>query len=330
MRKRKPKPNGQETASTGSLPGLEEISDEAPAWAVEGARLLQDLENAYRLGNMDEVEALMARVVALSDEHGDEMDNPQSPFLAKSLACQTEGDWDGAETALRHALAAADDAMSEWYANNELVALYRTLDRHEDALAASRAAVEAIRKDDRPVLLFASLDSFAICAIAAKEPELALPALEEALALGAEDAEPSQIGGMISTRARARLAMGDIEGAQADMANAWEHMEGRDVTSVPPSSLSALCRCWAAEARVRAALEDYDGLLEARWAALDCMEAVADNPLSASILSWKLVADACKALGEAQAIVGDLEAAKATFEEARILYNEIGVPIPQG
>ena len=330
MRKRKPKSAGLEKASTGSLPGLEENVDGAPAWAVEAAGLLQDLEEAYRQGDMEAVETLMARVVALSDEHGDEMDNAQSPFLAKSLACQTEGDWDGAETALRHALEAADDPMTEWYANNELVALYRTLDRHEDALAAACAAVEAIRKDDRPVLLFASLDSYAICAVAAEEPERALPALEEALALEVEDAEPSQIGGVFATRARARLAMGDIEGAQADMANAWERMEGRDVTSVPPSSLSALCRCWGAEARLRAAQEDYDGLLEARWAALDCMEAVADNPLSASMLTWKLVADACKALGDAQAIAGDLEAAKATFEEARILYNEIGVPIPQG
>jgi tetratricopeptide (TPR) repeat protein len=308
---------------------------EPEEWLAEGAEYLEEWESAKREGRHEDAEAAVLKLMAFAAEHAGDFKNPVDPYYEQADACEEVGDWAGAEAAYRQAIEVADSPAMAFHSRDKIVNLFLLLNRNADALVEARSNVSDAHLSGISMIDYMAQYTIAVCAMLAKEPEESVRAADEALAALPDDLPVElQKARALTVRARSRVDLGDLDGADADLHAAWEMMEPEISPEAFTDQQTAggkeawLAAWWSGQARLRAARDDREGVLQARWAALRHRTNLTQNAFSDGRGIQKGLADAIRALGEAQQAAGDLPAAVESFAEARAMYEDLGLPEP--
>ena len=212
-------------------------------------------------------------------------------------------------------------------AHRDLGRLFALMGEAEKAEACGRAATAAARQAAVFPLLVMTLEQQAISALRLSDLGGALQAASEAVAV----VEPGRMydgmrAGALAIRARCRLASGDVEGAERDLATCKPVLLDRDVSPMFAGSHSRAAGWWEVAAGIRAHQGDLAGAVEA-WT-----EAVKRRRHNASLehvsgpYTLATLARTLRHLGEALDAAGKPEEGKTALAEAQNIWCELGLP----
>ena len=230
------KPGNEQSESPPRL-GTNEVPN--PAEREDFQRAIEVFQKASASENVEQMEAaamsVFAAMAAAAAKSEDEEPSPEQKFDRAVRESEHRGDWAEAEVGLRQILPrvqAGEHHMAIFQAHHDLVELYRLLGRFDEAEEEARAAVAAARRSDCSPLVVRALQTLAHCALLRDDPTAALDAASQALATAdSVGMSKTQLAGSKVTRARCRLAAGDLPGCESDLAATRPWLVDREVSA---------------------------------------------------------------------------------------------------
>jgi len=321
-----PEPPGQQPDDPSKRAG------DAPDPASTDA-LLRALD-AYQKGtlanNAEQVEAAALDALRIAAEQAEKNPSPELLFKMEAGDCEARGDWAGAEACYRKVLSiqeAAGNFALIFKAHHELGRLFLLVGDLEKAETCARAATAAARQTDLFALHVIALQNQANCALRRLDYAGALEAASEAVAL----VEPGRLqdrrrASALVTRARCRLASGDFEGADSDLAACKPILLEQDVSPMFAGVHSDAAAWWEVAAGIRAHHRDLAGAVEAWTQAVNGRRHVASLGHVSGPHTSAALARALRHLGEALHAAGQPEEGQTALAEAQQVWREIGLP----
>ncbi len=286
-------------------------------------KAIASFARATESGNPEEAQQAAVQALMLASEEA--VRNPTPNLLLKGEAeeCESRRDWTGAEAAYRKLLALEGSSGNQGAlakAQMDLSRLLRRTERLEEAAELSRAAVASARQTIFPVLVM-SLETEVACALAKGEPESALAAASEALQI----IEPGKVyDGMrartLISRAKCRLATGDLGGAETDLAASWELLQGPTIPWKLAGPMLAMGNWWEVKSL---ALQAKGDLREAREAMVRALEY--RRRLQGAYVAFAVM-ESLERVRELAAALGDETAATAAQNEANAIRSSLSLP----
>jgi tetratricopeptide (TPR) repeat protein len=287
--------------------------------------LLEQWREAAEGQDQAKAESLGVQMLAMAAADQSQKNDPHLRIVLgvreREAACR----WEEAEAGLRRALElsrATGAAMMIFKDHHDLSGLFSLLGRDHEALAEARAAAEAARREECPPLLLMAMERLAGCLLACKDPAGALAAAEEMLSGTPEETLYGlQRGRGLVLRARCRVEVGDLDGAQADLGLAREVLGPDPAPSMLAGIQNGFARWWQVAAAVGYARGYLAGAVEALRRAVEERHHLAGSPYGRDALARTL-----HRLGTALEAAGEPAPASAAFIQSRNLREELGLP----
>jgi len=255
---------------------------------------------------------------------------PELALGQEAGECEARADWAGAETCYRKVLSmqeATGNFGLIFKAHDDLRRLFMLVGDLAKAEACARAATAAARQTNLFPVQVMALENQAICALRRSDYADALQAASEAVALLEPDPlHDAMRAGALVTRARCRLASGDLEGAEGDLAASKPILLGREAGPMFAGLHGKAAAWWEAAAELRARRCDPAGASEAWTQAVKGRRHVASLEHVSGPYTLAALARALKHLGEALNAAGKPEEGRTALAEAQNIWREIGLP----
>ena len=314
-----------------SPPGTSEVPNAAEQKDFQHA--IEVFQKASASENVEQMEAAAMSVFAVRAAAAireNQEPSPEQKFDRAVRECERRGDWAEAEAGLRKILAreqARGIQMAIFKAHHDLVELYRLLGRFDEAEAEARAAVAAARRADCSPLVARALQTLAHCALLREDATSALDAASQALATGdSAGMSKTQLAGALVTRARCRLAAGDLPGCESDLAATRPLLVEREVSAFLAGLCSSTAGWWEVTARVRAVRDDLPGACEAWGEAVKLRRQVSEVEHAAGPYTLGALARALSNQDEALSRAGRIHEAKTARNQAKLICWDLRLP----
>jgi tetratricopeptide (TPR) repeat protein len=289
---------------------------------------------AYRDGattnNKQQMEAAALNALLLAAEAAQKNPSPSILLKQEAAECETRGDWAGAETCRRKVLAAEEatgKAALVSKAHQDLSRLFLLLGDLEQAAASAQAATAAARQADLFPVLVMALENEVVCALRRSDSAAALEAAETAVKVVKDELIFDGLrAGALVTRARCRLAAGDLVGAESDLASSRSVLVEQEISPLFAGAKSRTARWWEVTAALRTQQRDLHGACEACAETVKIHRHVASLPQASGPYPLAALARALERLGEALNAAGKSEGGQAEKTEARRIWSELGLP----
>jgi len=214
--------------------------------------------NASDTGGADEA---AMKALMLATEEAMKHPTPSLQLAAEADACETAGDWPGAEAAYHRVLAIQESTGDFGLIAKpqlDLSNLFCLLGRLEDAWRYACAATASARRGGLSPLVAMTLRNQALCALQRNDVASALRAAEEAVGV----IEPGRLTNSsrataLATRARCLVASGDLERAETDLKSAWDILSKGLPLSFAAGPVAALARWHEAQAELHVRKEAF-------------------------------------------------------------------------
>ena len=263
-------------------------------------------------------------------EQAEKNPTPQLVLKQEAGECEARGDWAGAEVRYRKVLALEqatgnDGAISK--AHCDLSRLFLLVGDSKQADAYARAATAAARRAGVFPLLVMTLENLAGCALRRSDRAATVEAASEAVTV----VKPGRMydgmrGWAWVTRARCRLACGDIAGAESDLAASRPILLDKELSPIFAGAHSRTAAWWEVTAAVRGNRGDLPGACEAWEEAVRTRRHVASLSHVAGPHTVAALARALRHLGQASEAAGKPEDSQAAMAEATRIWCELDVP----
>ena len=303
-------------------------NDPNPEFTKKFQETIQAYADSTEAGKDDEAQMAALSALLMAAEEGIKNPTPELILKQKADDLENQCEWVEAEKVRREILS-MEENMEEKTGKCALIAkaqmdlsrLLRTCGRIDESLVVAREAIASARRADFSSLIATTLQSAAFCALEAGDPKGAL-----ALACEAVDIiEPGKIRETtktraLATRARFRLANGDIAGAAQDLEQGrdrkWEKWAGCGL----PGPAFALANWWETKSELERQQGNFDAAREALKQAIDGRRHF-DSPHAKLSLAKNLenLAELCHRAGE-------FENAKSALEEADTIRRNLKLP----
>lgn len=288
---------------------------------------LGELREATDKGDTHQEVCATNHILELAGALAAEDDSPEWALALEAIACEEQGDWQGAEAAYQQKLRLPSLSPSTAYkAHADLGTLYCMLGRPADSLRHSQLGTMAARQADCAFLVIMALGNEIADLHALEDFRNAASLIEEALLLLDGDALENNVrAGLLTQRAFGAVSEGRVSDAEVDLQAALELIEPLARNPMAGGVLGGLASWWGVTTNLRHLKGDGAGATGARETAVSLTRRIASLPHCAGPrVQWKLamrlqkLADDLKCLGdEARAI----EAAA----ESRIILEAIGL-----
>ena len=293
-------------------------------------RALEAYKEGTLANNAEQVEAAALDALRIAAEEAEKNPSPELVFKMEAGDCEARGDWAEAEACYRKALSiqeATGNFGLVFKTHYDLGRLFLLVGDLEKAETCARAATAAARQTDLSAVQVMALQNQANCALRRLDYAGALEAASEAVAL----VEPGRLqdrrrASAWVTRARCRLAAGDLEGAGSDLAACQPILLGRDESPMFAGVHSDAAAWWEVAAGIRARHRDLAGAVEAWTQAVKGRRHVASLGHVSGPHTFAALACALRHLGEALHAAGQPEESQAALAEAQQIWREIGLP----
>lgn len=297
--------------------------------------MLRALE-AYQKGTLandaEQVEAAALDALRIAAEEAEKNPSPELVFKMEASDCEARADWAGAEAAYRKVLSiqeATGNFVLISKTHCELGRLFLLVGDLEKAEACARAATATARQTDLFAVHVMALQNQANCALRRLDYSGALQAASEAVAL----VEPGPLqdrrrASALVTRARCRLASGDFEGADSDLAACKPILLEQDVSPMFAGVHSNAAAWHEVAAGIRAHHRDLDGAVQAWTRAVQGRRHVASLGHVSGPHTSAALARALRHLGQALHAAGQPQEGQTALAEAQQICREIGLPEP--
>jgi tetratricopeptide (TPR) repeat protein len=293
-------------------------------------RALEAFQRGVSANNAEQVEAAALDALAVAAEEAEQ--NPTPALQSKQEAAEREahGDWAGAEACYRKVLALEEltgNAGLVCKAHYDLSRLFLLIGDLDRADACARAATAAARQANVFPVLVMALENQAMCALRRSDHAGALAAASEAVTA----VEPGRMhdgirAGAWVTRARCRMASGDLAGAESDLAACKPILLDHKISPIFAGFHSRAAGWWEVTAESRTRNGDVRDACEAWAEAAKCRRHVASLPQVSGPYTLAALARALRRLGEGFEAAGKPEESKATMAEALRIWCELGLP----
>jgi tetratricopeptide (TPR) repeat protein len=212
-------------------------------------------------------------------------------------------------------------------AHYDLSHLFLLLGDIERADQAAQAAIVAARKADVFPVLMMALETRAICALRRSDYAGALERASEAVAV----IEPGNMydgmrAGALVSRARCRLASGDLEGGERDLATCKPVLIDRAVSPILAGWHGKAAAWWEVTAGIHAQQGNLVRAGEAWAEAVKGRRHVASLPQVAGPYTLAALARSLRGQGEALGAAGKSEEGEIALAEAQNIWRELGLP----
>jgi tetratricopeptide (TPR) repeat protein len=293
-------------------------------------RALEAFQQGVEANNTEQVEAAALVAMAAAAAEAEKNPTPELELKQEAGECEAHGDWAGAEACYRKVLAleqATGNGGAIFKAHYDLSRLFLLIGDLDKADAGARAATAAARLAKVFPVLAMALENQAICALRRSDHAGALEAASEAVAA----VEPGRIhdgsrAGALVTRARCRMASGDLPGAESDLAACKPILLDREVSPIFAGLHSRAAGWWEVTAESRTRNGDLRGACEAWAEAVNRRRHVASLGQVSGPYTLAALARTLRRLGEAFDAAGKPEDGKTTQAEALRIWCELGLP----
>jgi tetratricopeptide (TPR) repeat protein len=293
-------------------------------------RALKGYEQGALGNNIEQMEAAALSALALAVEEAEQHPTPELELQQAAHECESHGDWAGAEACRRKVLTLQEAKGNSGLiskAHYDLSRLFLLVGDLEKAEACARAATTAARQTGIFPILVMSLENQALCALRRSDYTHALEAASEAVAAVELGRMYHQMrAGALVTRARCRLASGDLAGSESDLTECKPSLLGRETSPIFAGTHSRVAGWWEVTAGVRARMGDMQGTCEAWAEAVKHRRHVASLAQVSGPYTLAALAHAMQRLGEAFDAAGKPEDAKTAVAEARTICCGLGLP----
>lgn len=295
-----------------------------PEFMKEFQEKIQSYADLTEAGNDTEAQKVALSLLMMAAEEA--IENPTPDLVLKQKADDLENrcEWGEAEKVRREILA-MEEKIGKFpliaKAQMDLSRLLRTLGRIEEAREIAREGIISARRAELFPVLVMALQSAAFCAMEAGDPK-------EALALACEAVDIIEPGKMhettkaraLATRARFRLATGDIAGAADDLESGRDLKWEKWASTGLPGPAFALANWW----ETKSELERRQGNPEAACEALK--QAIEARRCFESSHSRLGLARNLEKLAELCQERGDSQAEEVARKEAKSIRQELKLP----
>ena len=293
-------------------------SEELPACFLEYA-------DAQKRGDIPAQEVAVMKVWQFVAER-DKEPSPWLEAVEKATEFEAAFDWQGAEAAYRHAIQVAENPSLQSKAYNHLSSLYSLLGNDGPAMEAAKAATQAARRAEIPMVLSPMLQAEAQLYLDKNQLQQAWATLDESLAV----IEDNPMAGVLRAkalilRADCFIREGNLARAEEELASAWKLLESHVEAHFAGGWQSRLASWWTATARLHV-LQGKSELAVLAWReAVARRRIVADLPQIGGPYKHNAVAVAlCNSAKFLQTIEDD--SAGKLFEESDAIRQSIGLP----
>lgn len=293
-------------------------------------RSLEEVQKASAANNLEQTEAAVFQMFSIVEAEARKNPSPNAGLLEELQALEAQGDWAGVEQCRLKGLARAQESgnqMAVFKAQDDLNQHYRFLNEFEKAEFCAQAALEAADKSEMSPLTTRALQAVAFHASRRGDHAAALAAADRALAL----TEPgfmaeTQLAGVLVTRARARLAAGDLAGCEADLGQSKPLLLDKEYSPIFAGIHSNIGWWWEVTAAVRAAKGELAAACEAWSEAMQRRRLVAALPQVAGPYTLAALARTLWRAGLANLAAGEIKAGESLQAEAKRLWVELCLP----
>ena len=300
-------------------------------------KALEVCQKAMAGNNFEQAEAAAVDLLNRAAEWAEQHPTPESALTSRAWECEARGDWAGAEAAYRERLALEEATSHPGMLAKAHLDLSRLLALVGDAGPAEQhahAAVEAARRTDVFPLKMMALDVLARCALRRSDYAGALRAAAEAIA--AIEPELAATSPLVGTRqlhnralalqARCRVALGDLAGAERDMAASKPTLREHEVSTIFVGQLAQAADWWEASAQLAACQGDLEGAAAAWTEAAQYRRLITSAGQLSRPRTLAALAGTLRHLGQALEAAGRTVEAQAALAEAKNIQCELGLP----
>ena len=258
--------------------------------------------------------------------------NPTLEFESAKEACECEarGDWIGAEAAYRKRQALQEATVNFgliWKAHRDLSQLFLLIGDLDQADQVGKMATEAARRTDLFPLKVMALEDHARHALRRGDHAGALKAASEAVDhVEAGSVYDQMRAGALALRARCRIAAGDVEGAEQDLAASKPILLDRETSPIFAGAHGKASVWWEAAAAICTQRGDRAGAAEAWANAVDRRRHISSLQQVAGPYTLAALSRALRHWSEALTAAGQLAEARKVLAESQNLWGELGLP----
>ena len=218
-------------------------------------------------------------------------------------------------------------AHNEYKAYSDYAALLRLLDRDEEALAESTAALEAAKRTGMDIIVHMASVTLAGTLLGRGDIEGAAAVAEEAIRTSAAGTrgDAQRARGMV-LRALCAVRRGDSAAARADLDAAWPLLAPLANSTLLVGPVSALASWWAVASRVNAAQGDLSVATEAMGESVRLRRVVAQAPQVQGPYTQNSLAGSLARYAVALLAAGDPAAAESAYDESTAIRASLGLP----
>jgi tetratricopeptide (TPR) repeat protein len=300
-------------------------------------KAIEVCQKAMAGNNFEQAEAAAVDLLNRAAEWREQHPTPESALTERAWECEARGDWAGAEAAYRDRLALEETTSHPGMLAKAHLDLSRLLVLVGDAGQAeqhAQAAVEAARRAQLQPLTLMALDGLARCALRRSDYAGALRAAADAIAATEPElAATSPLAGTrqlhsraLALQARCRIALGDLAGAERDLAASKPTLLEHEVSTIFAGRLAQVADWWETSAQLAACQGDLEGaaaawIKAAQYRRLRTSAGQLSRPRTLAALAGTL-----RHLGQALEAAGRTVEAQAALAEAKNIQCELGLP----
>jgi tetratricopeptide (TPR) repeat protein len=270
------------------------------------------------------------------DELGDyllrkyEVEAPEILVPSEAARCEAAGDWLGAESSHRKALAAAiasGSLSSQSSAYASMCAFQELMDCGEEAMESARAAVEISRPADIEIQRSMKLRSLAETALRFGHVSEAKAAIDEALSLLKDDKMWDAMRGQcLAVRAGCAQQAGDEGATERDLAAAWQYLEPWTRSQSAVGMFNSLANWWAVQAQLEAGRGNRDEAADAWKQSVEWRRRSNDEWDGGDVYTMNALARSLFKHSRALESAGHPYQAGEALAESRAIREQIGLP----
>ena len=300
-------------------------------------KALEVCQKAMAGNNFEQAEAAAVDLLNRAAEWAEQHPTPESELTNKAWECEARGDWAGAEAAYRDRLALEEKTNDPGMLAKAHQDLSRLLSLVGDAGQAeqhAQAAVEAARRVHLWPITLMALEGLARCALRRSDYAGALRAAAEAIAaIEPELAATSPLAGTrqlhnraLALQARCRVALGDLAGAERDLAASQPTLREHEVSTIFAGRLAQAAEWWETSAQLAACKSDPEGAAAAWIKAAHYRRLITSAGQLSRPRTLAALAGTLRHLGQALEAAGRPVEAQAALAEAKNIRCELGLP----
>jgi len=310
----------------------ESIQPPDDSFSAEALRALESLTQESTLQNVEQFEAVALTMMQEGIKYAERHPSPDQAVEDTLGGLYAAHDWPAALATVRQlAQSAADrgDFPRTYLWQQRASALLHVLGEPDAARAAARAATDAARRTEgiKPIIQSA-LENEALHALETNDATAAAGLIEEALIqIGTEAFERLTRARTLVVRARSRIALGDLTGAETDLQEAWPMVERMGDSFILAGGLASLARWYETQARLHRARGELSLAIANQNLGITRRRTVLEAPQIERHFSGSALAHSLLTLADWLRESNDLPTARAAAAEAHALLRDLQIPV---